>query len=206
MADTSRDLRERCSAALEAGLSWRAVWFLIVDHDRYEKLLQRCAFLAVRRSRLPSDWQKDIASGARTRLAERLAKDVYLEVDPARVDQEYLLRLAHVTRNVCRQAVKKAERTGHRQAERVEQIPAPSAEADDRPGQRTLEDFCMDFETAFPQLDDQQQRVIVLRFFEFSTIQAIADELDVTHRKAELAVDGALQRLRWIMSPPSDRD
>ncbi len=154
---------------------------------RYEKLLQRCAFLAVRRSRLESDWQKDIASEARTRLADRLAKDVYLEVDPARVDQDYLPRLAKVTRNLCRQAVKKAVRTGQRQAERVEQIAAPTAEAADRPGEPTLQDFCMDFETALPQLDDKQQRVIVLRFFEFCTIQAIADELDVTHRVADLS-------------------
>lgn len=195
-ADTDRDLRERCSAALKAGVSWGELWLLIVAHKRYEKLLERCAKNAVRRSLLPRDWWEDIASEVRLGLAKRLSQDVCLEADLARVDQEYLTRLVKVTRNLCRQAVRSAE---HKFLGRASAINADGLAAVAPP-----EGLGIDFQNALSHLSDRQRLAVVLRFSDRCKLREIADKLGITKRQAEYALQQAMARLRRLIPPPQD--
>jgi len=198
MTDTSKDLRERCSEAFKTGLPSGQVWLLIVEHERYKKLVQSCAKNAVRRSPLPWDWWEDVADEAIIRLTKRLSKDVYLEVDPDQTDQGFLPRLATVTRDLCKQAVRNEIR---KSAKQESEVNVEGLQANAAPS-----DVFIDFGSALSQLNDRQRLAIVMRFFERRTTQQVADEMGLTHRQAEYAVKQALERLRRLMPPPDDVD
>jgi len=132
------------------------------------------------------------------RLAKRLSTDVYLEVDPDQADQAYLPRLAAVTRELCKQEVKKAVRKSGKQTTAID--------PDRLQGEAPTSDLAIDFGTALSQLTERQRLVIVLRFFERRTMGGVAEEMGVTRRQAEYALDQALAHLRRLLPPPDDLD
>jgi len=194
-------LRERCRRALEAKLPWGELWQLIVEHGRYQELVERCAKNAVRRSPLSADWWEDVADDAMIRLTKRLADDVYLEIDPAEADEKYVVRLARVTSNLCRQAVREAvrEQQGRILLGEMEHWP-------DGLDETSLYEFHVDFGAALSKLSDRQRQAIVLRFFDRCSYRRIADVMGLIRRQTEYAVEQALERLRRLMPPLGDMD
>lgn len=190
MDDSSHDLLQRCETALDAGVPWEDLWYLIVEHPWHETMLGNFAYYAVLRSVLPSDWEEDVVSVAQDRLATRLAEDRYLGVAKDAVAKHYLPALRRAARDDCRHAVRDEGR--HRQRR------APNVDPDDLSQDEPLADVRMDFESLLPKLTDGQQLAVVL-FDEGYEIREIATAMGLEYRPAYNLLKKALRRLgRWM--------
>lgn len=190
MDQTSHDLLQRCESALNAGVPWEDLWHMIVEHPWHETMLGNFAYYAVLRSALSSDWEEDVASVARDRLATRLAEDRYLGVAKDAVAKHYLPALRRAARDDCRHGLRGEVR--HRQRRDGDIDP------DDLSQDEPLVDVRMDFESLLPKLTDHERMAVVL-FDEGYEIPEIAVAMELEYRPAYNLLKKALRRLgRWM--------